>query len=44
MTALEEMGCSLAQGFLLAKPDTTDAVERLLASEDSRRAVASPSF
>jgi EAL domain-containing protein (putative c-di-GMP-specific phosphodiesterase class I) len=32
MTTLERMGCAMAQGFLLGRPDTAEAVEGLIRS------------
>jgi len=41
MTALEDMGCALAQGFLMASPTTASEIEAMLPSAESRPAVGS---
>jgi diguanylate cyclase (GGDEF)-like protein len=38
---LEEMGCQMAQGFLMGKPGPAEAIEGLLGSRGGRRAVGS---
>jgi diguanylate cyclase (GGDEF)-like protein len=43
MATLEEMGCEMAQGFLMAKPCSAEAVEGLLEAAGSSPAVTSPS-
>ncbi len=43
MTTLEEMGCEMAQGFLMGKPGTAGAIELLLAPRSSRTTAASSS-
>jgi diguanylate cyclase (GGDEF)-like protein len=35
MTTLEEMGCEMAQGFFLGRPNPADTIERLLGSSPS---------
>ena len=39
MTTLEEMGCEMAQGFLIAKPSRAEMIEGLLGPRRGRRAV-----
>jgi diguanylate cyclase (GGDEF)-like protein len=39
MTTLEEMGCEMAQGFLIAKPGRAETIEGLLGPRSGRRAV-----
>jgi len=41
MTTLEEMGCEMAQGFLMGRPGTAEAIEQLLAPRSSRAPAAS---
>jgi diguanylate cyclase (GGDEF)-like protein len=41
LTTLEEMGCEMAQGFLLAKPGPAEVIEDLLDPRAARRAVGS---
>jgi diguanylate cyclase (GGDEF)-like protein len=41
-TMLEDMGCELAQGFLLGYPGPAHEIEAMLTSDASRRAVGSP--
>ncbi len=41
LTTLEEMGCKMAQGFLLGKPSPADAIGNLLRSVQHARAVGS---
>jgi len=36
MTVLEEMGCEMAQGFLMGRPSSAEAIEELLAPRGSR--------
>ncbi|MHB8240741.1 MAG: bifunctional diguanylate cyclase/phosphodiesterase [Solirubrobacteraceae bacterium] len=43
MTTLEEMGCEMAQGFLMGKPGPAEAIEQLLAPGSPRAATASSS-
>ena len=33
MTVLEEMGCEMAQGFLMGRPSTAEVIEGILAPE-----------
>jgi diguanylate cyclase (GGDEF)-like protein len=39
MTTLEEMGCEMAQGFLMGKPGTAEAIETLLGASAHRHTV-----
>ena len=41
LTTLEEMGCKMAQGFLLGEPSPAEAVGSLLGSVQHTRAVGS---
>ena len=41
LATLEEMGCEMAQGFLLGKPDTAEVLETLLGSRGRRPPVGS---
>jgi diguanylate cyclase (GGDEF)-like protein len=43
MTTLQEVGCLMAQGFLLARPDSAEALEALLGPRAARGAVGMPS-
>jgi diguanylate cyclase (GGDEF)-like protein len=43
MSALQEVGCQMAQGFLLARPDSAEALEALLGPRAARGAVGLPS-
>ncbi len=36
MTTLEEMGCEMAQGFLMGKPRPAEVIESLLALRAAR--------
>jgi EAL domain-containing protein (putative c-di-GMP-specific phosphodiesterase class I) len=36
MATLEEMGCELAQGFLMGRPDTAEIVEQMLGQRPRR--------
>jgi diguanylate cyclase (GGDEF)-like protein len=42
LTTLEEMGCEMAQGFLLGKPSPAQDIESLLAPWAARRGAGSP--
>jgi diguanylate cyclase (GGDEF)-like protein len=42
MTTLEEMGCEMAQGFLMGKPVTAEVIEELLTPRSPRRTISSP--
>jgi diguanylate cyclase (GGDEF)-like protein len=42
MTTLEEMGCAMAQGFLMGRPDTPETIERMLEPRGARRTAAAP--
>ena len=41
MTALEEMGCEMAQGYLMAMPQRAQVIEKLLGPHAAARAVGS---
>jgi diguanylate cyclase (GGDEF)-like protein len=43
MTTLQEVGCQMAQGFLLARPDSPEALEALFGPRAARGALATPS-
>jgi diguanylate cyclase (GGDEF)-like protein len=42
LTTLEEMGCEMAQGFLMGKPSAAEVIESLLGPRAARRAAGSP--
>jgi diguanylate cyclase (GGDEF)-like protein len=42
LATLEDMGCEMAQGFLMAKPSSAEVIESLLGPRAARRAVGSP--
>jgi diguanylate cyclase (GGDEF)-like protein len=42
LSTLEEMGCKMAQGFLMGKPSPAEVIESLLGPRAARRAVGSP--
>jgi len=44
LSTLEEMGCEMAQGFLMGKPGTAKAIESLLGARSARGAVGSPAL
>jgi diguanylate cyclase (GGDEF)-like protein/PAS domain S-box-containing protein len=44
MTALQEMGCEMAQGFLVGKPSPAEVAESLLGGDPSRGRVVQPAF
>jgi diguanylate cyclase (GGDEF)-like protein len=43
LSVLREMGCEMAQGLLLGEPDGPELIARVLAVENARRPVGSPS-
>jgi diguanylate cyclase (GGDEF)-like protein len=43
MAMLEEMGCEMAQGFLMGRPDSAEIIERMLGDRAPRPTLASPS-
>jgi EAL domain-containing protein (putative c-di-GMP-specific phosphodiesterase class I) len=42
MAMLEEMGCEMAQGFLMGRPDTAEIIERMLGARAASPTAASP--
>jgi diguanylate cyclase (GGDEF)-like protein len=43
MATLEEMGCEMAQGFLMGRPDSAESIGRMLGAVPSSTTLASPS-
>jgi EAL domain-containing protein (putative c-di-GMP-specific phosphodiesterase class I) len=41
MATLEEMGCEMAQGFLMGKPGTAETIEALMGAPAHRHTVGS---
>ena len=41
LSTLEEMGCEMAQGFLMGKPSPAKVIESLIETRAARRAVGS---
>jgi diguanylate cyclase (GGDEF)-like protein len=42
MAVLEEMGCEMAQGFLMGRPETAEIIERMLTPSTARAATGAP--